>query len=149
MARYFFNVVVPAMQLSRAAGILPALSMSRSENPTDRQQDANSKKRRVSASLTYLGKFAYHVPPENEIVAVFSCRSDDPIRIDHAESSEASFHRIDHAESSEASFHTRDDVNVMAACETAAPMAYKGMEDTSGPNYRSRVNKRPIVNPRW
>src|SRR6266702_1810790 len=46
MARYFFNVVVPAMQLSRAAGILPALSMSRSENPTDRQQDANSKKRR-------------------------------------------------------------------------------------------------------
>ncbi len=136
MARYFFNVVVPAMQLSRAAGILPALSMSRSENPTDRQQDANSKKRRVSASLTYLGKFAYHVPPENEIVAVFSCRSDDPIRIDHAESSEASF-------------HTRDDVNVMAACETAAPMAYKGMEDTSGPNYRSRVNKRPIVNPRW
>ena len=113
MARYFFNVVVPAMQLSRAAGILPALSMSRSENPTDRQQDANSKKRRVSASLTYLGKFAYHVPPENEIVAVFSCRSDDPIRIDHAESSEASF-------------HTRDDVNVMAACETAAPWLTKG-----------------------
>src|SRR6266566_1740442 len=128
MARYFFNVVVPAMQLSRAAGILPALSMSRSENPTDRQQDANSKKRRVSASLTYLGKFAYHVPPENEIVAVFSCRSDDPIRIDHAESSEASF-------------HTRDDVNVIAECETAGAMAYKGMEDTSRPNYRSRVNR--------
>src|SRR6266480_7302108 len=48
MARYFFNVVVPAMQLSRAAGILPALSMSRSENPTNRQQDVNSKKRRGS-----------------------------------------------------------------------------------------------------
>ncbi|HKI76276.1 MAG TPA: NUDIX domain-containing protein, partial [Candidatus Bathyarchaeia archaeon] len=56
---------------------------------------------RVSASLTYLGKFAYHIPPENEIVAVFSCGSDDPIRIDHAESTEASF-------------HTRDDVNVIA-----------------------------------
>src|SRR2546425_4173359 len=48
MARYFFNVVVPAMQLSRAVGILPALSMSRSENPTNRQQDVNSKKRRGS-----------------------------------------------------------------------------------------------------
>ena len=68
---------------------------------------------RVSASLTYLGKFAYHIPPENEIVAVFSCGSDDPIRIDHAESSEASF-------------HTRDDVNVIAACETAAPWLTKG-----------------------
>ncbi len=67
----------------------------------------------VSASLTYLGKFAYHVRPENEIVAVFSCRSDDPIRIDHAESSEASF-------------HPRDDVNVIAACETAAPWLAKG-----------------------
>ena len=67
----------------------------------------------VSASLTYLGKFAYHIPPENEIVAVFSCGSDDPIRIDHAESSEASF-------------HTRDDVNVIAACETAAPWLTKG-----------------------
>ncbi len=82
----------------------------------------------VSTSLTYLGKFAYHVPPENEIVAVFSCRSDDAIRIDHAESSEASF-------------HTRDDVNVIAECETAGAMAYKGMEDTSRPNYRSRVNR--------
>jgi len=29
-------------------GILPALSMSRSENPTNRQQDVNSKKRRES-----------------------------------------------------------------------------------------------------
>ena len=83
----------------------------------------------VSASLTYLGKFAYHVPPENEIVAVFSCRSDDPIRIDHAESSEASF-------------HTRDDVNVIAACETAAPWLTKGWKILADLNYRSRVNKR-------
>ena len=67
----------------------------------------------VSAALTYLGKFMYHVPLENEIVAVFSCKSDDPIRIDPAESSEASF-------------HTRDQVNVMAASETAAPWLTKG-----------------------
>src|SRR6266496_4146357 len=137
MARYFFNFVVLAVQLSRAAGILPALSMSRSENPTNRQQDVNSKKRRESQHSSRTSESSHTTSnPENEIVAVFSCRSDDPIRIDHSESSEASF-------------HTRDDVNVMAACETAAPMAYKGMEDTSGPNYRSRVNKRPIVNPRW
>ena len=32
----------------------------------------------ISAQPTYLGKFSYHVPPENEIVAVFSCRSDLP-----------------------------------------------------------------------
>jgi len=67
----------------------------------------------VLASLTYLGKFAYHVPPENEIVAVFSCRSDDPIRIDPAESSEASF-------------HTTDEVNAIAASERAAPWLRRG-----------------------
>src|SRR5207247_5318856 len=71
----------------------------------------------VSASLTYLRKFSYHVPPENEIVVVF-CRSDDPIRIDPAESSEASF-------------HTKDDVNVIAASKTAAPWLTKGWKDTS------------------
>ena len=68
----------------------------------------------VSAALTYLGKFTYHVPPENEIVTVFSCRRDDAIRIDPAESSEASF-------------HTRDDVNAIAASQTAVPLPYKGM----------------------
>jgi isopentenyldiphosphate isomerase len=112
MARYFFNVV--AMQLSRAAGTRPALSMSRSENPTTRQQDGELKEETgVLASLTYLGKFAYHVPPENEIVAVFSCRSDDPIRIDPAESSEASF-------------HTTDEVNAIAASERAATWLRRG-----------------------
>ena len=40
----------------------------------------------ISAPLTYLGKFSYHIPPENEIVAVFYCRSDDPIKIDPTES---------------------------------------------------------------
>ena len=49
----------------------------------------------VSAPLKYLGKFSYPVPPENEIVALFSCKSDDPIGIDHVESSEASFHTRD------------------------------------------------------
>ena len=83
----------------------------------------------VSASLTYLGKFSYHVPPENEIVAVFSFRSDDPIRIDPAESSEASF-------------HTKDDVNVIAASKTAAPWLTKGWKILADLNYRSRVNKR-------
>src|SRR2546426_9361813 len=67
----------------------------------------------VSALLTYLGKFVYHVPPENEIVAVFFCRSDDPIRIDHVESSEASF-------------HTRDEVNTIVSSESAAPWLTKG-----------------------
>ena len=49
----------------------------------------------LSAPLKYLGKFSYPVPPENEIVALFSCKSDDPIGIDHVESSEASFHTRD------------------------------------------------------
>jgi len=67
----------------------------------------------VLASLMYLGKFAYQVPPDNEIVAVFSCRSDDPIRIDPAESSESSF-------------HTTDEVNAIAASERAAPWLRRG-----------------------
>jgi isopentenyl-diphosphate Delta-isomerase len=67
----------------------------------------------VSAPLAYLGKFSYHAPPENEIVAVFSSRSDDPFMIDQVESSEASF-------------HTRDEVRVIAASEAAAPWLRKG-----------------------
>lgn len=67
----------------------------------------------VSAPLTYLGKFSYHVPPENEIVAVFSCRSDDPVKIDQLESSEASF-------------HTRDEVNGIASSEAAVPWLERG-----------------------
>jgi isopentenyl-diphosphate Delta-isomerase len=67
----------------------------------------------VSAQLSYLGKFSYHVPPENEIVAVFLCKSDDPIRIDPAESAGESF-------------HTEKEVNVIAASEKAAPWLRKG-----------------------
>ena len=62
----------------------------------------------ISAPLTYLGKFSYHIPPENEIVAVFYCRSDDPIKIDPTESSGASF-------------HTRDQVSAIASSQKAAP----------------------------
>jgi isopentenyl-diphosphate Delta-isomerase len=67
----------------------------------------------ISAALTYLGKFSYHIPPENEIVAVFSSKSDDPIRIDPAESAGASF-------------HTREEVNVIVASEKVAPWLRKG-----------------------
>jgi isopentenyldiphosphate isomerase len=69
----------------------------------------------ISARPTYLGKFTYYVPPENEIMAVFYCKSDNPIRTDPAESSEASF-------------HTRDEVNVIAASEAAAPWLRTGWE---------------------
>ncbi len=67
----------------------------------------------VAARVTYHGKFSYHVPPENEIVAVFSCQSDDPIRIDQAESSEVSF-------------YTRDEVDAIAASKEAAPWLREG-----------------------
>jgi len=80
----------------------------------------------VSAPLAYLGKFAYHVPPENEIVAVFFCRSDDPIRIDHVESSEASF-------------HTRDEVNTIVASEAAAPWLTKGWKILADSTILSKV----------
>jgi isopentenyl-diphosphate delta-isomerase type 1 len=75
----------------------------------------------ISAHTTYLGKFTYHAPPENEIVAVFSCRSDDPIRIDEAESSEASF-------------HSRDEVDVIAHSQAAAPWLSKGWQILANSN---------------
>jgi len=67
----------------------------------------------VLAPLAYLGKFSYHVPPENEMVAVFSCVSDRKVTIDKTESSEGSF-------------HTRDEVNVIAESEEAAPWLRRG-----------------------
>jgi isopentenyldiphosphate isomerase len=66
----------------------------------------------VSTVLAYVGKFLYHVPPGNEIVAVFSCGSDDPVRIDQAESSDASS-------------KTRDEVSAIAESEAAAPWLRK------------------------
>ena len=52
----------------------------------------------ISAQPAYLGKFSYHVPPENETVAVFWCKSDETVRIDSSESSGASFHAADEVE---------------------------------------------------
>ena len=43
----------------------------------------------IPAPLVYVSKFTHHDPPENEIVAVFACRSDEPIVIDRGESSAA------------------------------------------------------------
>jgi isopentenyl-diphosphate delta-isomerase type 1 len=40
----------------------------------------------VSAPLTFLGKFTHHDPPEHEVVAVYSCKSDETVRVDPAES---------------------------------------------------------------
>lgn len=45
----------------------------------------------ISAPLSYLGKFTHYDPPENEMVAVFACNSDEPIRISNEESSGAKF----------------------------------------------------------
>ncbi len=69
----------------------------------------------ISAQPAYLGKFSYHVPPENEIVAVFSCMSDETIRIDRSESSGASF-------------HTMDEVDRIIASEVIAPWLARGWE---------------------
>ena len=45
----------------------------------------------ISVPLVYLAKFTHHDFPENEIVAVFACRSDEPVVIDRRESSAAIF----------------------------------------------------------
>jgi isopentenyldiphosphate isomerase len=75
----------------------------------------------VRAPLAYLGKFLYHVPPENEMVAVFFCRSDNKIIIDQTESSEGSF-------------HTRDEVNVISESEVAAPWLRMGWKMMTNSN---------------
>lgn len=46
----------------------------------------------VSAPLTYLGKFYHRNLPENQVVAVFACRSDAAIRPDKGEASGADFY---------------------------------------------------------
>lgn len=40
----------------------------------------------VSARVEWVGKFVHHDPPEHQVVAVFVCSSDAPIRVDPAES---------------------------------------------------------------
>jgi len=44
--------------------------------------------------LQYMGKFSFFEPPENEMVAVFRCPSNEPVRIDRGESREAVFYSI-------------------------------------------------------
>ncbi len=88
----------------------------------------------ISAQPTFLGKFTYHVPPENEIVAVFSCKSDDPVRLDESESSEASF-------------HTRDEVEAIAASKVAAPWLREGWKILANSTIFSRQARRQIENP--
>src|SRR5437016_11399658 len=105
MVRYFFNVVVPVMRLFPGCwDSSSSFHVTFGESYEEAARGELKEETGVSAALTYLGKFMYHVPPENEIVTVFSCRSDDAIRIDPAESSEASF-------------HTRDDVNAIRSEE--------------------------------
>lgn len=46
----------------------------------------------ITAPLRYLGKFSHHDPPENQVVAVFACSSDGPVKIAETEASGASFY---------------------------------------------------------
>src|SRR5438128_11664142 len=48
MAEYCFSIGAPTKRYSQTAGIHQAPSMSRSEKPTNKQQEVNSKKRRGS-----------------------------------------------------------------------------------------------------
>ncbi len=45
----------------------------------------------IAAPLMFLGKFAHYNPPENEMVAVFTCTSDDQPQISKEEFSNAKF----------------------------------------------------------
>jgi isopentenyl-diphosphate Delta-isomerase len=47
----------------------------------------------VSAPVRWVGKFTHHDPPEDQIVAVFTCESDAPIRVDPTESAGSEFLR--------------------------------------------------------
>jgi len=48
----------------------------------------------ISALLMYLGKFSHRDPPENQIVALFSCSSDQSLKIDEGEASGAHFYSL-------------------------------------------------------
>ena len=88
--------------------------MSCSERATKKRRELREETG-ISAKPAYLGKFSYHVPPENEIVAVFWCKSDETVRIDPSESSGASF-------------HTAEEVKRIVASEVAAPSLARGWE---------------------
>lgn len=46
----------------------------------------------ISSPVVLLGKFSHHDEPENQIVAVFVCRSDAAVTIDRAEAIDARFY---------------------------------------------------------
>ncbi len=46
----------------------------------------------ISAPLSYVGKFSHYDPPENQVVAVFICTSDGPVKIDENEASGGYFY---------------------------------------------------------
>ena len=46
----------------------------------------------IHATPEYLGKFSFHDPPEYEMVAIFKCRSNEPVVIDHTELIGAEFY---------------------------------------------------------
>ena len=45
----------------------------------------------ISTELRYAGKFVHHDPPEHQFVAAFIGTSDNPLRIDLSEASDAVF----------------------------------------------------------
>lgn len=64
----------------------------------------------VSAPLRFLGKFTHYHPPENEIVAVFACNSDDQVRVNE--------------ESSLAKFLTKEEIDKLLASDSAVWLMY-------------------------
>ena len=107
MARYCFNVGAARSLPSQTAGIRVAPHVTFGESYEQAARRELKEETGVSAPLRCDGKFSYHVQPENEVVAGFFCESDDAIRIDQVESSEASF-------------HAKDEVKVIVASEAAA-----------------------------
>ena len=52
----------------------------------------------IRESLKYIGKFMHRDPPENQMVAVFLCKSDDEPEIDAEEFSSHKFHSLNEVE---------------------------------------------------
>jgi len=114
VARYSFNVGFPATRFfSNCWDSSSSFHVAFGDSYEQAARLELKEETGVSTVLTYVGKFLCHIPPENEIVAVFSCGSDDPVRIDRGESSEASF-------------KTRDEVTAIAESEAGAPWLRKG-----------------------
>ena len=53
-----------------------------------------------------MGKFSHHDTPENQMVAVFSCSSDQTLKVDENEASGASFYSREEADNVVASQKT-------------------------------------------